>query len=434
MLNTFRTLSALFALALLLVAPLTAGDHSKMDHSTMDHSTMDHSTMDHSNHQPPPVRTGEADGLRIPSLEVVDQDGHRIDFRDLVGDKMVAMSFVFTTCTTVCPPIGANFGRLQKLLGDADQRDVQLISVSVDPINDTPERLQAWGKIFGADEGWSLVTGERGRITELLKALQVFTPDIREHSATVLLGNAATGRWTRADGLAPAQTLVDILNGLREPVASASTAGAETVNSETVNSETVAIPTGADDDARTAAARGYFTDTELVDQDGRKVRFYEDMLRGKTVVIDAFFTTCNGICPVMGKALQAVQKSFGDHLGEDLFLISITLDPEHDTPAVLSEYAERLKAGPGWSFLTGPPEQVEHVLAKLGQAVEVKEGHQAVLLVGNESTGLWKKAFGLAQAESIVEIVASVLGDTGEANAAGEAQPSADRVAEAQGR
>ena len=171
-------------------------------------------------------------------------------------------------------------------------------------------------------------------------------------------------------------------------------------------------------DERIDAARGYFGNTELVDQHGKTVSFYDDLLRDKIVVIDAFFTTCTGICPVMGRALKAIQTSFADRLGKDLHLISITLDPEHDTPERLADYAERLEAGEGWHFLTGTPENVQGLLARLGQAVEVKESHRAVLLVGNERTGLWKKAFGLAKPESIVEIVGTVLAD-------GEASPTA---------
>ena len=117
---------------------------------------------------------------------------------------------------------------------------------------------------------------------------------------------------------------------------------------------------------RINAARSYFGNTELVDQHGETVRFYDDLLHGKIVVIDAFFTTCNGICPVMGRALKAVQERYAEHLGKDLHLISITLDPEHDTPERLAEYATRFEAGDGWHFLTGTPEDVHGLLGRLG--------------------------------------------------------------------
>jgi cytochrome oxidase Cu insertion factor (SCO1/SenC/PrrC family) len=150
--------------------------------------------------------------MDIPDVTVVDQTGaERHFYRDLVAGKTVAVNFVFTTCTTICPPMGANFGRLRRELGERAGRDLHLISVSVDPVTDTPERLAAWAEKFGAGDGWTLVTGERGEITRLLKALEVFTPDINDHSPVVLIGNDDAGNWTRAHGLAPPAKLEELL-------------------------------------------------------------------------------------------------------------------------------------------------------------------------------------------------------------------------------
>ena len=150
--------------------------------------------------------------VEIPELELVDQDGQTIRFyEDLVADHLVAMNFVFTTCKTVCPPMGAIFGRLQDELRERGDENVQLISVSVDPVTDTPERLEAWSERFGLEPGWTLVTGPKERIDRLLKALEVFTPDFVTHSPTVLVGNAKTGNWQRTYGLAPASRIADLL-------------------------------------------------------------------------------------------------------------------------------------------------------------------------------------------------------------------------------
>jgi cytochrome oxidase Cu insertion factor (SCO1/SenC/PrrC family) len=150
--------------------------------------------------------------MDIPDVTVVDQTGaERHFYRDLVAGKTVAVNFVFTTCTTICPPMGANFGRLRRELGERAGRDLHLISVSVDPVTDTPERLAAWAEKFGAGDGWTLVTGERGEITRLLKALEVFTPDVNDHSPVVLIGNDDAGNWTRAHGLAPPAKLEELL-------------------------------------------------------------------------------------------------------------------------------------------------------------------------------------------------------------------------------
>jgi len=162
---------------------------------------------------PDPVE--EVAGLSIPDVEVVTQDGETVRFYSgLVEDRVVAMNFVFTTCTTICPPMGAIFGQLEKRLGDRVGRDVQLISVSVDPTTDTPERLSAWAARFGRTPGWTLVTGDKPTVDALLKSLQVFTPDFEDHAPIVLLGNDARDEWTRAYGLAPPERLAEILDEL----------------------------------------------------------------------------------------------------------------------------------------------------------------------------------------------------------------------------
>lgn len=161
------------------------------------------------------------------------------------------------------------------------------------------------------------------------------------------------------------------------------------------------------------AARRYFTDVELVNQYGEPMRLYSDLLRDKVVVIDTIFTTCTGICPVMSKAFETIQERVGDRLGEDVHLISISVDPENDTPEKMRAWGETFHARRGWYLLTGDPENVAFALRKLGQHVEDPEGHQAIMLMGNDRTGLWKKAFGLAGAEELLEVFDSVLNDPG---------------------
>ena len=158
------------------------------------------------------------DHLDIPDVRVLDQDGKAVRFyTDLVKDRVVAVNFVFTTCTTICPPMGANFAKLQKLLGDRAGRDVHLISVSVDPATDTPERMKAWAQKFGAGPGWTLVTGDREEVTRLLKSLGVYTANISDHSPLVLLGNDARHQWTRAYGLAAPAKLAELIGDMAAP-------------------------------------------------------------------------------------------------------------------------------------------------------------------------------------------------------------------------
>ncbi|HKR22815.1 MAG TPA: SCO family protein [Pyrinomonadaceae bacterium] len=162
-------------------------------------------------------------------------------------------------------------------------------------------------------------------------------------------------------------------------------------------------------------AAKYFSDVELIDQDGKKVRFYSDVLKGKTVVVNAFFTSCTSVCPPMNRNMEKIQEAFGNRVGKDVFLVSITVDPEVDTPTRMKEYAKKFHAGSGWIFLTGKKENLDWALYKLGQYVEKKDDHQTIFIIGNEPTGLWKKAFGMANVAELVQVVESVVNDKGDA-------------------
>jgi protein SCO1 len=167
-------------------------------------------------------------------------------------------------------------------------------------------------------------------------------------------------------------------------------------------------------DRLSVAGRKYFTDVRLVTQNGDSVRLYSDLLQGKVVVINAFFGTCTGSCPMMSATLSALQNRLGDRLGKDVFLLSFSVDPETDTPERLKEYAERFHARSGWLFLTGDKQNVDFALTRLGQKVGRKEDHLTVFMIGNEKTGLWKKVLAPAStADSVMAIVDSVLHDKG---------------------
>jgi protein SCO1/2 len=158
-------------------------------------------------------------------------------------------------------------------------------------------------------------------------------------------------------------------------------------------------------------AEKYFSDVELINQDGQKMRFYSEVLKNKVVIINTFFTTCNGVCPPINRNLENLQNALGDRLGKEAFLVSITVDPETDTPMKLKEYGRRFHARPGWLFLTGKKENVDWALYKLGQYVVTKDNHMTIIIIGNEPKGLWKKAFGLAKADELMKIVEDVLND-----------------------
>jgi protein SCO1/2 len=163
--------------------------------------------------------------------------------------------------------------------------------------------------------------------------------------------------------------------------------------------------------ATQSPAQTYFTDVVLVNQNGEKMRFYSDLLHDKVVVINSFFATCQGSCLPMNRNLEKVQQALSDHVGKDVHIISISVDPTVDTPANLKAYAKKLNARPGWYFMTGEKQNVDFALGKLGQLVTNKEDHLNIFIIGNERTGLWKKAFGLAQSAELVKVVESVLND-----------------------
>ncbi|WP_437940298.1 SCO family protein [Sorangium sp. So ce341] len=152
-----------------------------------------------------------------------------------------------------------------------------------------------------------------------------------------------------------------------------------------------------------AAAAKYFTNTELVDQHGRAHRFYDGLLRGRKVLINFAFTSCKGACPTMTANLARVQALLRAR-GERVTMLTITVDPENDTPAALKQYAAKFKAGEGWYFLTGTPANVAAVLQRLGGQGRRPEDHMMTLLVGDTSTGVWLKTLATEPPETLAHV------------------------------
>jgi protein SCO1/2 len=140
---------------------------------------------------------------------------------------------------------------------------------------------------------------------------------------------------------------------------------------------------------------GYFPNLPLTTQDGKAVNFYEDLLKGKSVAINVIYTSCTDECPLETAKMAQVARIFGDRMGRDIFFYSISIDPNHDTPAVLKAYAKNFNVGPGWLFLTGKEADIKVIVKKLGLSRGSdranKDGHTASLMVGNEPTGQWMR-------------------------------------------
>jgi cytochrome oxidase Cu insertion factor (SCO1/SenC/PrrC family) len=150
---------------------------------------------------------------KIPNARLLDQNGKQLNFyHDLIKGKTVAINFIFTTCTASCPPLTATFRRVQQ---DAAQRglEVQLISVSVDPTVDTPERLNAFAQKFNAGPGWTFVTGDKSEIDSLLKGLGTAVTNKNDHTPMIMIGNDTADYWTRAYGLSSPTSHVELLAG-----------------------------------------------------------------------------------------------------------------------------------------------------------------------------------------------------------------------------
>lgn len=312
----------------------------------------------------------------IPDVDVVTHEGKRVRFySDLVKDRIVAVNFVFTNCSTICPTSGALFAALQK------QNDrVHFISVSIDPEYDTPQRLDAWAKKFRTAPGWTLITGKRPAIEQIVKAFGQTTARPQDHTPVTIVGSDRTRTWSRLYGFPGNDKLSELVDEVSRT-------------------------------KFTAAGLKYFTDLPLLDQDGRPVRLYSDLIAGKTIVVNSFFASCSGSCPVMTGTFRKIQSALGDRLGRDVHLLSITVDPENDTPAALRKFAKDASAKPGWRFVTGDKEHVAQALHKLGLKTDLKENHTAIVIIGNEPKGVWKKAFGLAPSDEVLKLVQEVVAE-----------------------
>ena len=159
------------------------------------------------------------------------------------------------------------------------------------------------------------------------------------------------------------------------------------------------------------SAEKYFTNVELTNQDGQKMRLYSDIIKGRVVVINTFFSTCQSACLPLVRNMRQLQDMLGDKVGKEVYFVSISVDPTMDTPERLKEFAKKIGSKPGWFFLSGEKANVDAALKKLGQYVEDKQAHTNIFIIGNEATGLWKKAFGLAKPDELFKVVESVVND-----------------------
>ena len=139
--------------------------------------------------------------IELHDLELLDQDGQRLRFRsDVIADKFIFLSVIYTTCTTACPVTSAIFAQLQKRLGPRVGDDVRLVSLTVDPATDTPQRLKQQAKKFNAGPGWVWLTGGKRSMDIVLDGIGAYTTNFRDHPTMVLVGDGRTNTWRRFFG------------------------------------------------------------------------------------------------------------------------------------------------------------------------------------------------------------------------------------------
>ena len=164
--------------------------------------------------------------------------------------------------------------------------------------------------------------------------------------------------------------------------------------------------------APAAAQDGAFSEIPLLDHDGNEVLLHRDLLHGKTVVMASFFTSCLAVCPEVTRKMKTIERRLGARCGRQVHLISISVDPETDTPERLRAYRERHGVDSDcWTFVTGTPENVDAALRELGFFSDTAENHTSLLVIGHEPVGNWRKADGLGPIKPMMHAIRLALED-----------------------
>jgi protein SCO1 len=162
-----------------------------------------------------------------------------------------------------------------------------------------------------------------------------------------------------------------------------------------------------------------FPNVVLTTHEGKKVKFYDDLVKNKIVLINFFYAQCEKQCPTNTANLRRVQKKLGDKMGREIFFLSITLKAEHDDAKVLADYAEMNNIGPGWSLLTGDPRDIEMLRKRLGfvdpdpEVDKDTSNHIGLVLYGNDKTQRWSACPALTDPDEVVRILSWIDGTNG---------------------
>lgn len=217
--TTTRTALAAAALGLALAANAQHDHHHHAPAApAAKPAAEDHSAHDHSQHMKAmQAKPGapKAVKLNLADTPLVDQTGRALKLKsEAVGERIVVVDFIYTNCTTVCPVNSALLAQVQKNLGARVGKDVALLSLTVDPVRDTPARLKDYSAKYGTPTGWQWLTGPKPQVDDALKAFDAWTPNFVEHPAVILVGDGKTGKWLRFFGFASPEQITDAVKGL----------------------------------------------------------------------------------------------------------------------------------------------------------------------------------------------------------------------------
>jgi protein SCO1/2 len=172
---------------------------------------------DHAAHGPHAAKTqavkAASSSVKLLDLELTNQEGKTAKFKnDVIGDRIVVLDNIYTSCTTICPVVTTIMVSVQSKIGVRAGKDVSLVSLSVDPVTDTPARLRAYARRHKA--AWDLWTGPKPAMDRVLKGLGIYTPDYIDHPSSILVGDGRTGEWTRFYGFASPEQIVQKVDEL----------------------------------------------------------------------------------------------------------------------------------------------------------------------------------------------------------------------------
>jgi len=202
------TIEFLALLMCLMTMPVYAGE---MKHNqTEEHAT--HTAMAKENPDDPHLNID----VQLHDLELVTQNRKRVKFKsDVIADKLVAITFIYTSCTTVCPVYNAIFTQLQDLLGERLGQDVILITMTLDPARDVPRRMKKEAKKFRAKPGWVYLTGKKRNVDQVLRGLDAYFADFTQHPPMAIVGDGQSGTWKRFNGFPQAGQLLAMIDELK---------------------------------------------------------------------------------------------------------------------------------------------------------------------------------------------------------------------------